>query len=521
MAAAQKKQTGFDLGKLEKMSPPFTIRIERRDVKTQQREPIPLPQDVWSMEDAKKIEQIVLNDVSGGGSYKGQISDQQGNSMEWDFVFPTDFFPPKIAPGSEGAAAYPMPVSPAMAARAAAMQPVNGGGWMPGMYGSPMAPPTPTMVPAYQPPAPGYPGAQMASPYQANFGGPPWWGYQAPPASTPRASSNDPEMQMLRQQLDAFKQQAAEERHLREREQAEARHAQELAAMRNEMRDLAAASAAQSNQLRESLERRPRGDEDPAVLALKAQMEEVRRANEQLQRDRDREVADNRHREELRAAEERSQRQIDALKESIMANKVDPTMQMFMEMQRQQADVQREASRLSADQAREASRLASEQPRMVMDMMKQAKDASGADQVLGQLSRAYEGVMNVQNRVMETMANMQGSPGWEMAGNALEAGREALNKFISAKQSKDLAAERTAQYKMQTEAYAVQAAAAAQAAQQDPYRYADGSIKGQSPERVQIAGAEPVEAEVESDEDEDDDEPKEKQPHERTIFGPI
>ncbi|KKL70336.1 hypothetical protein LCGC14_2105890, partial [marine sediment metagenome] len=105
MAGTAKKPAKFDLGVLQKMKEPVMIRVVRKDRQTGGRsQPLPLPLQEWSIADAARIEEIILSDIAGGGSYEAQIIDQSGTSMSWEFTYPTDYFPPKIAPLSAGSA---------------------------------------------------------------------------------------------------------------------------------------------------------------------------------------------------------------------------------------------------------------------------------------------------------------------------------------------------------------------------------------------------------------------------------
>ena len=132
---APKKPTGFDLKKFEGMSAPFRMRIDRKDPRTGKMEPIPLPIDVWTEEDARQIEQIILNDVAGGGNYKGQMIDAHGTTMEWEFAFNPEIFPPKVAPMTAGAA-RPAAVIPIAGAAAPTQPPPFQ--WSPGVHGVPV-----------------------------------------------------------------------------------------------------------------------------------------------------------------------------------------------------------------------------------------------------------------------------------------------------------------------------------------------------------------------------------------------
>lgn len=507
--ATVKKPQEFDLKKFNSMNPPFRIRIERKDPRRGLWEPIPLPQDVWSKEDAERIEQILLNDISGGGHYKGAMIDSAGTTMEWVFAYNPEYFPPKIPPGSAAALGSPPP-SPSMPQVGGQPMPPQAAGWHPGYYGNPVSPPAAPFVPSYA--APQQP--QSFSPfgygsYMSPFTPSPF-SYQSPPVSTSRSSKDDSTTEHLRQQLDAMKQSAAEERHAREREAAEARHREQMGAMQTKFAD-------EMRQMREMMadQKRPRGDDDPMIAALKQQADAMKQQMEEQRRQLESERAEARHREEMRQLQDNSQRQIDALKELISKStesKEDPQMRMLVELQRQQFDSQREATRAQAEASRESTRLAAEQPRTMVEMMERLRAASGSEQMLTNIANAYKGVNEMQMQVMEMMANMGQSPGMALAEGALASGKEVLERFIQAKQSEAVAKERTNQIQSQERATAYQAQA--WAAQQQPYRYEDGSIKGEPPQREQLAGAE-------EEEEAENTAPDPTAPKERDIFGPL
>lgn len=505
--ATPKKPSQWDVKVFEKMAPPIRLRIERKNPRTGQMEPIPLPQDVWSKEDAERIEQIILNDVAGGGSYKGQMIDSNGTSMEWTFAFPTDYFPPLIPPGSAAAlgqsqAAQPTP--PAVAGTPAAIP-----AWQRGAYGTPVSPPGQAFVPPYS-------GAPMTQ-QQPPFGyAPNWWPpqptYTAPPASTSR--KDDTQTEHLRQQLDALRQANADERHAREREAADARHREQVAAMQSKFAD-------EMRQMREMMaeSKRTRPEDDPAILAMKQQNELLQKQMEDQRRQLEQQQAEARHRDEMRMLQENNQRQIDALKDLISKateNRTDPQMTMLIEMQRQQSEAQREQSRIQAEIQREATRNAAESPRQMVDMMERLRSAGGLEQTLSAINASYTGLMDQQRGVLEMVMNMGPDPKMALAEGALAGVKEVAERFVVSKRDETIARERTEQLKAQERAYTAQAYAA-QAAAQDPYRYEDGSIKGEPPQREQLAG--------QQEEVEEHEEPvvtkKNGKPSEQEFFGPL
>jgi hypothetical protein len=493
MATPKSKQIGFDLQALNAMQEPIAIRIERLDRYSGSKEPISLPQMEWSKEDAQKIEQIILHDISGGGSYEGQMSDSSGKSFTWKFAYPEQQYPRKLAPG----VAAPQP------------QAQNGNGSLSGApVGTVWQPPA---VPRYQPPPPQSP-FYGASPYMSPYQSPPYGGnpyYQPPTAPTPAASGPSDEIKQMREALDAERRARQEEQHRREREQAEARHAAEMAELRRSMDKLS--------------EKPKRGDDDPVLMELKRQNEalqaEIARQREETQR-REAEhrieqqrLADQTRTEQMRRDQENAQREADRRFEQIMAAQAQAQREMqaqilamqqqsqqqmqAMQQQMQQsangpmatmlAEMQRESSRL----AQEQSRAATEAPMRAMDMARMFKELSGGDRLVTQLADAYGGVQGMMMRTMEFAKQMLqqdgGSPGWQMLSEGMHGAQEILGKFVESKNKSEMAAHRAQQAHAQ--AQAMQAQAQAMSAQAE-------MMKGQAPpEDVAQAQAQATEAE--------------------------
>lgn len=489
--ATPKKSSKFDLSALQKMKEPVRIRIARKDRLTGGRlQPIPLPLEEWSLADAAKIEDIILNDIAGGGTFEAQVTDANGASMQWEFHFPMDYFPPKM-PGGMAAAAQQPPSNGASGPPSSPPSSAPPSGWRPGMYGNPQPLPQQPVPPSYaswqqqqhqQPPSQPYYGTppyMYGNPYQA--APPPYnpYGYQAPPPmSSSRMGGTSDEVKQLQRELENIRAEKLRGDYERSLATQQAQHREELAALKSGFEN-------QIRELKEALvDRSRRNDDDPALLALKQQNETIKQQFEQEKQARERAEAEARHREEMRQLRESSDRQVESLKmmvEKMNDGRIDPTMQMLVELQRQQADAQRESARISAEQARESSRLAADQPRMVMDMLERASNASGSEKIVAQLAQAYQGSNEMYKGAVEMLLNMQGSPGWEMAGNALESGKQILEQYVKGKRDAEVASQQTEQMRAQA-----QAASAYAASQQDPYRYEDGSIKGAAPQHAAL-----------------------------------
>jgi len=510
--ATPKKPTQFDLKVFESMQEPIRIRIERKNRRSNQMEPISLPQTEWSKEDAGNIEQIVLHDLAGGGSYKGQMTGAGGKAMEWVFYYPEEVFPSKIPEGAAGAIGVPQPMQAPQAPPSA--QPL---GWSPGMYGSPVSPPNRPSIPSYQgqQPQQGIPSQYWPSVYpQAGY--PyvpppmsPWTQqYQPVPASSPRGAGASAETEALRQQLQEARRAADEERHAREREaQAAAFRQQQIEAERKHSEEM--------RQLREMIaaQKKTSPADDPVIQQMKVQNELLQRQVEEANRKAEQQAAEARHRQEMQTLRESMQAQQNETRQ-LMAkmgeNKSDPMMTTLVEMQRSANDDRREQARVQSELQREASRQAAESPRQMVEMMERLRSAGGMEQVLQSISGSYSGLMDQQRGIMEMMMNMGPDPKMALAEGALAGGKELVERFITGKRDADIAKERTEQVKANERAVSAQAQAqarvyeaqqAAVQASQEIYRDENGNIPAPPPQRDQLTGPE-----------QDEEQPTEEQP---------
>ena len=490
---AIKKTKGFDLAVFESMSPPFRIHVERQDEGTKKWAKQPFNKEVWLKEEAVNIEQYIRSQF-GPGIYKIQMTDNVKAAMEWE----TANVPPTLPQGD-----------PQLAQ-------MMGGG-------IPLGAPTPVFAaPPQQLPQqqqlfgqlpygqngqsgyPQYPQGYSQHGYAQQQGYPPQGypqQYYPPPASTPRNGYNNVYSppngyggyppapatpangeDTMRREMERLRAETQATEHKREREAADARHTAELAEARRQ-------GEAQMLALREEIKSsNTRREDDPALEMIKRELENERAARRQSD-------AEARHREELRQTQDQNRQQIEALQKLIEGNKSDPMMTMLLEQMRQTSTANSEQLRISSENAREQARANSEAPQKMMLMMTAMKEASGADQMISQLSQAYQGPLNVWANVMEMMTQMNSGSTMD---NVIEGVKEAAAGIIDAKKTEAVAKQRTAQAEANAASVASQADAwRAHAAtqpqpqpQRDVYRDENGNIKGQSPERVQLGGAE-------------------------------
>ena len=459
---------------LNQMQAPIQFRVVRVNKGTNEREPIPLPQTEWSKEDAEKIEGIVLNDISGGGNYEAQCTDASGKNFSWKFAFPDTLYPSRTPPMSQAAAA-PMPIMVPNngltgAPVGAVWQAPHGQGYQMPPTPPPAYTPTPYATPRYgvAPPQFGYQQGQMGytQPYAAPQM-PPFYPQYAPQS---QLAANPADA--MRRELEQTRRDAAATEHRREREAADAKHQSDMAAMREEMRRLAEASSVQ----------KPRGDDDPVLVALKAQndllkgkMDEQARSLDTEKAERARAEQDARHRDESARRDEQHRREMDELKRLIAdssANKTDPMMLMMMEHMRGAAEAQRDQNRVTAEAAAENARAAQQAPQQLMGLVESIRRSSGADTLMTNVAGAYDGAMGMMTRNMELVNQMimgqQGSPVVGLIGESIEGVKELLTNVMSERQKTEQAAhkvkETEAQARMMHEQVVYAQATAAQAA---------------------------------------------------------
>jgi hypothetical protein len=519
-----KKPTGYDLSVFQSLEEPIRIDIRRKDRVNGGTTPIPLPQEVWSKDDAGKIEEIVLNDISGGGTYKAQMTDNAGKKMEWEFTFSEQQYPPRVPQQMQAATARnsgpPSWQPPSYVPPAPGWSAANPMG---GSYGYlPPGPPT-SQPPTYYSPSP------YVSPYQPP---PPW--YQ--PAH--RDEGQGREVERLRMEAMATE-------HRREREAAEARHAQEIGAVQAEMRRLA-----ESQQ-----QRRP--EDDPAIVAMR---ENNARLERELERQRaDQAAADREARAQARLdalltqmqrdAEQREravQAQLAALQQTIQQMTAaprgpDPTVQLLLEAQRSSAEASREQARLQAEAVKEAARyqaeaakeqarMSADQPTRMLDMVERVTRANGGQEMLAKVGAAYDGALQMGQRIIEMSAQLNpptNSPVVDLIGNAMAQAKEVLDQYIRAKRDGEVAQAQVAAAQARAQGRVAAAYAMPPQGEAAPANWGqapDGSYPMPPPQRAQVGPGDPAAAAATATAPAfsviDGGKPKAPPPKEADLFGP-
>lgn len=474
MASPKTRPTDFDLATFEKMTEPVTIRIARVDRATGGKTPLSLPQVEWSKADAKRIEDIVLKDIAGGGVYEAEMNGANSVGFKWKFMFPENLFPPMFTGGPvphQGPAPAPGAAPPGTAWTVAPYA---------GVAGQPIYMSQAPAPAAYQAPQQQRGSTPMQYPYM--------YGYS--PSTFGSANGASTKEDSLRAEVEAMKQRALDSEHRREREAAETRHATEMAELRRAIQESNAAPKQDSQlealklQMAADRERHER-ERQEAREAREEQrrQEDIRRQEALVQRQEEQRRQDDQRREELRLLEERRRsdeenrrRDEDARRQIEEARRMAEQTQreaserrfelMIQMMQAQQANnpmtsMLADVTRQLADSQREASLRAAEAPMKSMEMARMFKDMSGSDHLMKNIADAYNSAHGISMRGLEMvstfMQSQQGSPGWELLGQGIQGAKEAFTDFVTSSKKAEMAQARAAQAQAQERTMAHQA----------------------------------------------------------------
>lgn len=393
----------FDQSKLEQMVEPFTVRVER--VRNQTRTPIPMPSpgdggppgSGFTKDLVMSLETWLVTEWCGGGVLSVTVTDAdqpKPTVMRWQFFSQA---PEKVPPPLAGV--LPEPTPPPVKHSAPAQQQVN---YMPPITfpnGLPPGVPSPTTGTA--PPVPNMPYYGM--PY-------PFYQQPTPPPISPaqQAQNYTAELQNRINEM---------QRMITERDYEAKRQAHESA--NNERMRRLEDTLANFGKVLETSATRPTTPTPNAELeALKLQLaaaerarEEDRRRAEEERREREAKERDRELREEMRREREASEKRFEAMMAQMnaTANKgPDPMFTFMLEQMRMQSETQKEIARSSAQSLAEMKSFMLN-PRELAAITRET--TSGVDQVTQQIARSYAGVLDVQSRVMDNMAQQLGGGG--------------------------------------------------------------------------------------------------------------
>jgi hypothetical protein len=433
MAAAKEKELKFDQARLQNMTEPLSVRVEK--IRGNVRQPIELPAKGdeqtgffppgtnWTRNDVLQLENFILTKWSGGGYYEFAVTDAKGEVMRWQGVWDPRMYPEKVPPNTAEAALVNVATNPQQIAGPALIpssaqplgatpgnlltlginynNPPHTGPIMP-----PVAPPgTSLPPPAPSAPAPTAPAApQMQAPNWNGWPGwnatPGWggaaWGSPMPGWHVPRGRLNDDEDDRDRRRRVRLFEDDSEKRELEKK-------LQQLEIERKEMEYKQAlerqqqAHEQQMNALREELRRLAEGGN-------RKEDEEVRRMREERDRERER-----MQEQQLLQMRQQHEQAMAALREEIARiaasrneNEAIARLREEQERQRQEFERQRleDQRRLEAERAeRERERERFERERRDEMLQRELKEAREAAE------RRFE-QLAVQNRTNDPIIEM-------------------------------------------------------------------------------------------------------------------
>lgn len=473
--AHKREERKFETSKLMLMQEPLVLRVEK--VKGNSKQPIELPSGTdgtppgtnLTRDDILKAESFVL-DWAGGGFYSATVTDVNGLSMSWDFGWNPQQFPEKIPPTAQ-AAASPQ----ALASAGGGTQPSTSMGQslgqiaatprVPNMSGSaPLGqatswpPPAGSFLSNYQPPA-------YVPPSSPPPPSPLWQGFPGHHGSTDaenrvraaelRSSQLERDMLEQRYQGEIDKQRVANE--------------QAMAALREEMRRMGEAQAqrgsstetAEVKELRERLATAERQREADRITGLETtlrqQMQDlatklvekkpddeirilrdemlrrdealkVAREQERLEREKDR--ADERHRQEMLAM----QAKMDSMILQLSQPKSDPMVEFMKENARNQQETLKEVARSQQAQMEKITAFMIN-PMQLAALMKDT--SSGSESMLRTITTGFGEAFGTYRTALESIAQLTNgpavNPAVEIIQNALSKGSEIAQNWIEGK----------------------------------------------------------------------------------------
>lgn len=463
----------FDPAKLEAMSEPLSVRVEK--IKGNSRTPIPLPAgddgspqgSNWSKEDVKGLEAWLVTDWSGGGMYAITVTDSSMPTPakhDWTIFYNPQDYPEKVPPTLSAAAAPDRPI-------ASPQQPqqVRQMGSFPSAFhnGLPQnVPGQPTTVYVQQPaPQPHY--ATQREPVVR---------YDANAAALAAAEADRRRMEDQLKEMQAQLQRAREEQmqaqHRQELERTEARMRAEQQAQNEKFTKLEQMIA----QLATAATTRP--VIDPAIEQLKEQNRLLAAEREAERREREAERREREMKDQMQRQAEETRRQIETMQQLITSQQnkgPDPMMMFLQENARQQVEFAKEQARNQTAQMQQLSTYMLN-PRDVMAMAKES--SNGLDQATRSITSTYQSILEMQRNAVEQILQLNQGGGNEtiaLIEKGLERASSMAERYLGGKTKEAVSAQQTqaelakanaAAMQAQAQAMAVQAAMQRQAHQQ-------------------------------------------------------
>jgi len=491
--ATKPHEKRYDPARLQSMVEPIAVRVEK--LKGNTRQPIELPAKFeggspganWTREEIAKLENWLLTEWSGGGMYNATVVDSAGNKMEWDFYYDPRMFPERVPPSAMTATgpapvgapqnaysftpqappAFSMPFGPS----AQPLGQAGPTGWPPPGAGYAPVMPTPYM-PSAPPAAPGP--WNTPTPWGATSWSSPWqptpWGHpqQIWPQPAAHAPDEHTRIRQLEEEVRKTERDRSEERHRMDMERMQQTHANEIGAMREELRRFAEATGKQPvgesdelRRLREENERQRQAFVESQLKAMQdmitklaekpvntGETDEIRRLREeqahqkqdfersqerlvaeaQRERDRiDRERAEERHRIELEKMNDKFERTVEVFRDESKKGP-DPIIEFMRDNSRNQAETAKEIART---QQAASDRMAGfmMNPIQMATLMKEA--SSSTDQIL----RSVTGVVDIYQKVAENAVALSGgapaSPAAALIQEGLSKAAEVAQQWLA------------------------------------------------------------------------------------------
>src|SRR5258706_6321270 len=392
----------FDLQKLESMTEPFSVRVEKVRGSVRQLIPLPTSSDGsppgtgWSKDQVREIESWLVNEWVGGGHYAISIVDSaaQPQLMDWTVYYPPSEFPEKIPPTLQGAASM-FPVAQPIQLTPPQVRPMA---QFPGMTA------LPSSASYFQ-----QPNVQPQPVYAQQ---PAFYGYQNP-APQPGAETN-----ALREQLAAMREQVAQREFERRLAEIKAESDRRLVETQQMMQQLI------ERMTQQITARAPVAD--PAVNELREQnrlmQDRLRQAEETAARERREQELQAQIRtsqDETRRLIEESNRRYETFMREASADKSNPQIMMFQTMFQSQMEAMKEIARNSSGQIDRLQHYML-RPQDVLQMAKQS--SSGAETTAMRMNRACQDIFQVNRQLIEQAAQLNQGGGNEVVGLIRDAG---------------------------------------------------------------------------------------------------
>jgi hypothetical protein len=410
----QNHPQSFDDAKLQQMTEPLTVRVER--LKGSTRQPITLPDNAdgtpgstgWSKEAIQRVESWVVTEIVGGGMFEFTVTDSTVPApmvMKWRPFFDPREYPerpldPNSAIGVGGTPSF-APQPPI------SLQP----------QGQPMR--TPYLAPApYQVPGFSYP--PMPNP---------------PPVGTPAYGAYREEAD--RREEKAELRRLRDENERRERESTEARHRAELD------RDRAAAND-RFGRLESSLTGLVAAIKDmgttskgpsPELAAMQMQLEQERRDRENDRRERETRELIQRMQDSTKDQIAEMKRQFDAVIAQMAntnANRTDPMITFMQAQTKEHSEALKEIARLNASTVERIQANVMKPQEMIALARESQRDIEA---VTTRMTGFFGNVVEMQQKVMDNALNMQpqGNSVVEAVSKGLDNLKEWGERYVGAK----------------------------------------------------------------------------------------